>query len=109
MDRLVRRASISSIIDNRSYYQFSHCDGGNKGNSTVGRFRTLPAPSQNITELNLAVFSCSNYPFGYFHASAKLTKFAEAPRFGHAANDTTLHYAQHVGDYICAPCSQRSS
>lgn len=53
--------------------------------SPVGITRTLPA--SGVKEVKLAVFSCSNYPAGYFHA------YSEAVRVG-------AQYAVHLGDYI---------
>ncbi len=53
--------------------------------SAVGVTRTLPPAG--VQEVKLAVFSCSNYPAGYFHA------YAEAVRAG-------AQYALHLGDYI---------
>lgn len=53
--------------------------------SAVGLTRTLPATGVNLVKL--AVFSCSNYPAGYFHA------YTEALRAG-------AEYAVHLGDYI---------
>lgn len=53
--------------------------------SPVGITRTLPA--EGVEKVKLAVFSCSNYPAGYFHA------FGEAVRQG-------AEYALHLGDYI---------
>jgi alkaline phosphatase D len=54
--------------------------------SPVGRARTLPEGS--VDRLKLAVFSCSNYPFGRFHAYADMA----------ARGDVDL--AIHLGDYI---------
>ncbi len=53
--------------------------------SPVGITRTLPA--QGVERVKLAVFSCSNYPAGYFHA------YGQAVRAG-------AEYALHLGDYI---------
>lgn len=53
--------------------------------SPVGITRTLPA--EGVERVKLAVFSCSNYPAGYFHA------YGEAVRAG-------AEYAVHLGDYI---------
>jgi alkaline phosphatase D len=53
--------------------------------SPVGRARTLPA--SNVADVKLAVFSCANYPAGYFHA------YSEAVKAG-------AEYAIHLGDYI---------
>jgi len=53
--------------------------------SPVGRTRTLP--TLGATSVKLAVFSCANFPAGFFHAySAALPAGAE--------------YAVHLGDYI---------
>lgn len=54
--------------------------------SAVGRAKTLPAAGVNAVKL--AVFSCSNYPAGYFHVYAK------------AAEITNLDAVIHLGDYI---------
>jgi alkaline phosphatase D len=64
------------------FYRFSA--GGQT--SPVGKTRTLPTGALN--EVKLAVFSCSNYPAGYFHA------YAEAARM------SDVFAAVHVGDYI---------
>jgi len=53
--------------------------------SPVGQTRTLPATG--VAEVKLAVFSCANYPAGYFHA------YSEAVKAG-------AQYAVHLGDYI---------
>jgi alkaline phosphatase D len=54
--------------------------------SPVGRTRTLPVGA--LPSLKLAVFSCSNYPAGFFHA------YAEAARM------EDVFAAVHLGDYI---------
>jgi len=54
--------------------------------SPVGRTRTLPAPG--ASRVRLAVFSCSNFPAGYFHAYAE------------AARRDDLDAALHLGDYL---------
>ena len=53
--------------------------------SPVGRTRTLPAAGS--TSVSLAVFSCSNYPAGYFNV------YAEAAKSG-------AQFAVHLGDFI---------
>ena len=53
--------------------------------SPVGQARTLPAA--DATEVTFSVFSCADYPLGFFNA------YAEA-----AKRDS--HYAIHLGDYI---------
>ena len=54
--------------------------------SIVGRTRTLPAGS--VQQARLAVFSCSNYPAGYFNVYAE------------AARRRDFDVAVHLGDYI---------
>jgi alkaline phosphatase D len=54
--------------------------------SPVGRTRTLPAAGTRT--LRLAVFSCSKYSSGWFHA------------YRHAAEDPNLDFAVHLGDYV---------
>jgi alkaline phosphatase D len=54
--------------------------------SPVGRTRTQPVGA--VEQLKLAVFSCSNYPFGRFHAYADMA----------ARGD--IDVAIHLGDYI---------
>jgi alkaline phosphatase D len=53
--------------------------------SAVGRTRTLPVGAP--PEVKLAVFSCANYPAGFFNP------YAEAAR-------SDAQYAVHLGDYI---------
>ncbi|KAI1382193.1 PhoD-like phosphatase-domain-containing protein [Hypoxylon crocopeplum] len=67
-------------------YQFTIC-GSNK-TSPVGRTKTTPSADANIPELKFAVFSCSNYPNGYFNA------------YGNAARKDEQDYFVHLGDYI---------
>jgi len=54
--------------------------------SPVGRTRTLPAAG--AARVRFAVFSCSNYPAGFFNAYAE------------AARRTDLDAAIHLGDYL---------
>lgn len=54
--------------------------------SPTGHTRT--APAQGGDSLSIALFSCSNYGFGYFHA------------YGHAAMRDDIDLAVHTGDYI---------
>ena len=65
------------------FYRFVAPDGTI---SPVGRTRTLPeGPS---TKFRLAVFSCSNFGFGWFNA------------YAHAAEINDCDLAVHLGDYI---------
>jgi len=64
------------------YYRFL----GLGTNSMIGRARTLPAGP--VDQVRLAIFSCSNYPAGYFHAYAEAARLADVDAF------------VHLGDYI---------
>lgn len=68
------------------YYRFNVC--GTSKQSPIGRTKTSPAEDDDTTELGLAVFSCSNYPTGYFNA------------YGNAARRDEVDYFVHLGDYI---------
>jgi hypothetical protein len=48
------------------YYQFAVCNSNNK--SPIGRTKTSPNADDDVTHIGLAVYSCSNYPFGFFNA-----------------------------------------
>lgn len=50
--------------------------------------RTCTAPATGGDSLTIALFSCSNFGFGYFHA------------YGHAAARDDIDLAVHTGDYI---------
>jgi len=65
------------------HYRFVAPDGTR---SVVGRTRTLPAGS--IDKFGIALFSCSNLPFGWFNA------------YAHACERGDLDLVVHVGDYL---------
>lgn len=64
------------------YYRFS----SNGTTSQVGKMKTLPEGS--VERVKMAVFSCANYPNGYFNAYMEASKL----------ND--LDVSVHLGDYI---------
>ncbi|RSM13171.1 hypothetical protein CEP52_002120 [Fusarium oligoseptatum] len=68
------------------YYQFTICGSDTK--SVVGRTKTAPTADDDVSDLSFAVFSCSNYPNGYFNA------------YGNAARKDEHDYVIHLGDYI---------
>lgn len=68
------------------YYQFTVCQSENK--SMVGKTKTTPRPEDDTSAVNLAVFSCSNYPFGYFNA------------YGNPVRKNSADYVIHLGDFI---------
>ena len=75
---------VTGLSPDRWYFfRFLAPDGAA---SPVGRTRTLPeGPSATF---RLAVFSCSNFGFGWFNA------------YGHAAEANDADLAVHLGDYI---------
>ena len=64
------------------YYRFVSASGP----SVTGMTRT--APDGAAESLTIALFSCANFPFGYYHA------------YRDAAADPSIDLAVHVGDYI---------
>lgn len=68
------------------YYQFSICNSDKR--SPVARTKTSPAADDDVTSIRLAVYSCSNFPFGFFNA------------FGNVARRDSVDYIIHLGDYI---------
>ncbi|EPQ32001.1 uncharacterized protein PFL1_00199 [Pseudozyma flocculosa PF-1] len=70
------------------WYRFQACHDKSQVSQT-GSFKTIPeADDAHVDKLRLAVFSCSNLPFGYFNA------------YQHASDREATDYAVHVGDYI---------
>ncbi|KAH8204536.1 hypothetical protein TruAng_001310 [Truncatella angustata] len=69
------------------YYQFSVCNSENV--SPVGRTKTIPSKNAKVdTAIKVAVYSCSNYPFGFFNA------------YGNPVRKDSVDYVIHLGDYI---------
>lgn len=65
------------------FYRFIAPDGEK---SPVGRTKTLPVGK--VDKFRIAVFSCSNYGFGWFNA------------YGHAAEADDFDLVLHLGDYF---------
>ncbi|MBP7131367.1 MAG: alkaline phosphatase D family protein [Aquabacterium sp.] len=76
------KVDATGLSANRVYY-YRFRQGRNA--SPVGRTRTLP--TGNVSEVKLAVFSCANYPAGFFNVYA-------------AAARSDAQFAIHLGDYI---------
>ena len=77
------QVDVTGLAANTVYhYRFSI---GSKRSAT-GRTKTLPVGS--VSQVRLAVFSCSNYPAGYFNVYAE------------AAKRNDVDAALHLGDYI---------
>ncbi|PGH02272.1 alkaline phosphatase D [Blastomyces parvus] len=69
------------------YYQFTVCNS--KNSSPIGRTKTTPRKGDKVKkDINLSVFSCANYPQGFFNA------------YGNAARKDNADYVVHLGDYI---------
>ncbi|KAK8107575.1 uncharacterized protein PG998_009588 [Apiospora kogelbergensis] len=69
------------------YYQFNVCDSNNA--SPIGRTKTIPSAKDKVTSaIKLAIYSCSNFPFGFFNA------------YGNAVRKDSVDYVVHLGDYI---------
>lgn len=64
------------------YYQFGICGSDKK--STIGRTKTAPKHDDDVTGVSLAVYSCSNFPTGFFNA------------YGNAARKDNVDYVIHV-------------
>ncbi|KAI5781564.1 PhoD-like phosphatase-domain-containing protein [Geopyxis carbonaria] len=71
------------------WYRFTSCSGDGPS-SPVGRTKTLPHPSDPMTNttIRLAVYSCSNYVTGHFNA------------YGMSARRDSVDLVLHLGDYI---------
>lgn len=67
-------------------YQFNIC--GSDVTSPLGRTKTAPTENDAVSELKFVVYSCSNYPNGYFNA------------YGNAARKDEHDFVIHLGDYI---------
>ncbi|KAI0403450.1 PhoD-like phosphatase [Xylaria palmicola] len=69
------------------YYQFSICNSDNR--SPIGRTKTIPSVNDKTPKpVRFAVYSCSNYPFGFFNA------------YGNPVRKDSVDYVIHLGDYI---------
>ncbi|WP_321314163.1 alkaline phosphatase D family protein [Halarcobacter sp.] len=75
------KIDLQDLEENKTYYyRFK----SNEKTSIVGKTKTI---SSNPSEVKMAVFSCSNYPNGYFNAYMEASKMQ-------------LDVALHLGDYI---------
>jgi alkaline phosphatase D len=77
------KVDAAGLAANTGYYYSFSCEGQR---SPVGRTRTLPTGA--VTRARFAVFSCSNYPAGYFNV------------YGDAARFDDIDVGLHLGDYI---------
>ncbi|KAJ8606206.1 hypothetical protein MRB53_041148 [Persea americana] len=86
IDYTVKVEACNLTAFTRYYYQFKICGSDKK--SPLGRTKTTPAPNDYTSKVGLAVYSCSNYPFGFFNA------------YGNPARKDSVDYVLHLGDYI---------
>jgi len=77
------KVDATGLQPGRTYYYRFRCQGVT---SPVGRTKTIA--TGNVTQAKFAVFSCSNYPAGYFNV------------YGEAAKLDDLDAGLHLGDYI---------
>lgn len=70
----------------RYYYQFNVCNSNKT--SPLGRTKTTPAENDYVSKVALAIYSCSNFPFGFFNA------------YGNPARKDSVDFVVHLGDYI---------
>lgn len=77
------KVDATGLSANRGYYYRFRCQGVD---SPVGRTKTLPTGA--VARARFAVFSCSNYPAGYFNV------------YGDAAKFDDIDVGLHLGDYI---------
>ncbi len=77
------KVDATGLAPNRNYYYRFRA---HEVSSPTGRTKTLPTGS--VAQARLAVFSCSNYPTGYFNVYADCAKFDD------------IDAALHLGDYI---------
>lgn len=77
------KVDVAGLAPATTYYYRFEALGAR---SAIGRTRTLPAGK--AAHLRMALVSCSNYPYGYFNAYARLAERAD------------LDLVLHVGDYI---------
>lgn len=77
------KADVDGLAPGQSYYYGFF---GADADSPVGLTRTLP--ESGVERMVIAACSCSNHPFGYFHA------------YRHIAARSDIDLVLHLGDYI---------
>lgn len=72
----------------RTDTRFTNCASSNN-TSPIGAFKTMPNQhDEEFDSVSFAVYSCSNYPWGYFNAYAR------------PSVEDSVDYVVHTGDYI---------
>jgi len=77
------KVDAEGLQPGRNYYFQFEAEGDR---SAIGRTRTLP--DHDVAQLRFAIASCSNFPFGFFNAYARI------------AEREDLDAVLHLGDYI---------
>lgn len=77
------KVDVRGLQPGRSYF-YRFLSGA--GPSFTGKTKTAPATGGE--SLTVAMFSCANFPWGYFH------------QYGHAARRDDIDLVLHTGDYI---------
>lgn len=86
IDYTVKVEAANLTAWTRYYYQFNICGSDKK--SPLGRTKTTPHANNYVDKVGLAVYSCSNFPFGFFNA------------YGNPARKDSVDFVVHLGDYI---------
>jgi alkaline phosphatase D len=81
----VAKIDVTGLASGSSYV-FAFSDG--KNSSMIGQTKTAPGPSDKVERMTYAVFSCSHFANGYFHA------------YDIASTIQDLDFWIHVGDYV---------
>lgn len=85
------KVDVAGLEANQTYYYRFICNGII---SPVGRVKTLPDGA--VSQVKLAVCSCSNYPAGFFNVYAEMAKHNDLDAFLHLG-DYTYEYG--MGGY----------
>ena len=88
------KVDVTGLEANKIYYYRFICNGTT---SRVGYAKTLP--DKNVSQVKLAVCSCSNYPAGFFNVYAEMAKHNDLDAFLHLG-DYTYEYG--MGGYATA-------
>lgn len=80
------KVDVTGLTPATTYYYRFEALGAR---SVVGRTRTLPG--RGAARLRLGLVSCSNYPYGYFNAYARVAERADL--------DLVLHLGDYIYDY----------
>jgi alkaline phosphatase D len=80
------RADFNGLLQSNSIYFYRFVYNG--VTSRTGRGRTLPATNASLDKVKFAVVNCQDYTNGYY------------PSYGYIANDPSIDFVVHVGDFI---------